>query len=303
VRLRLPGRRTGAPGVRSPRPAVLRPDGRPGGPGRRTPPTRRASARLAPARAGALLVVLAAVRGLYGASSTDLFTARRTEVTGATWTSGDAITAALAVGEGQSLFRIRTRDLQAGFAGIRSVRSVEISVLLPETIRVAVHEREALLAWKVGQRTFVIDGSGLVFSELGDSPPPAAAALPVVDDRRSEATALNVGSTLDPVSLDAALRLGSLEPGDVGSSGAGLAIVYDDTDGFTITGRPAGWAAVFGFYTPTLRPTDLIPGQVRLLRSLLSGQEATVARVILAGDKSGTYIPRPTPAPTKSPKP
>ena len=41
--------------------------------------------------------------------------------------------------------------------------------------------------------------------------------------------------------------------------------------GFTLKAEPVGWSAVFGFYTPTLRTTDLIPGQVRLLRSMLAG--------------------------------
>ena len=40
---------------------------------------------------------------------------------------------------------------------------------------------------------------------------------------------------------------------------------------------------------------DLIPGQVRLLRSLLGGREPSVDRVILASDTSGTFIPRPSP--------
>jgi hypothetical protein len=65
--------------------------------------------------------------------------------------------------------------------------------------------------------------------------------------------------------------------------------------------RPASWSAVFGFYTPTLRTTELIPGQVRLLASLLAGREDQVERVILADDHSGTYIPKPTPEPTKKP--
>ena len=60
-------------------------------------------------------------------------------------------------------------------------------------------------------------------------------------------------------------------------------------------GRRA-WTAVFGFYTPSLRTTELIPGQVRLLRSLLDGREATVDRVILASDTDGTYIPKRDPA-------
>ena len=54
--------------------------------------------------------------------------------------------------------------------------------------------------------------------------------------------------------------------------------------------EPAGWSAVFGFYTPSLRTTELIPGQVRLLRSLLDGREPQVDRVILASDTDGTYI-------------
>ena len=41
-------------------------------------------------------------------------------------------------------------------------------------------------------------------------------------------------------------------------------------DGFVIRADPQGWLAIFGFYTPSLRTPELIPGQVRLLRSLLT---------------------------------
>jgi len=60
-----------------------------------------------------------------------------------------------------------------------------------------------------------------------------------------------------------------------------------------------GWSAVFGFYSPATRPTGIIPGQVRLLRSFLVGKEATVARVILASETDGTFVPKATPKPTK----
>ena len=49
--------RGGSPG-KAPRPAILRPGARLGGPGRRTPRVRRASAGLTPVRAAAMLVVL-----------------------------------------------------------------------------------------------------------------------------------------------------------------------------------------------------------------------------------------------------
>jgi hypothetical protein len=39
----------------------------------------------------------------------------------------------------------------------------------------------------------------------------------------------------------------------------------------------------------------MIPGQVRLLRSLLAGREPEVRRIILASETSGTYVPRSTP--------
>jgi len=70
----------------------------------------------------------------------------------------------------------------------------------------------------------------------------------------------------------------------------------------TATSRPGSWSAVFGFYTPSLRTTEMIPGQVRLLRSLLIGRESLVDRVILASESDGTYTPRTTPS-AASPKP
>ncbi|MFM8915907.1 MAG: hypothetical protein ACKOFY_06635 [Candidatus Limnocylindrus sp.] len=53
----------------------------------------------------------------------------------------------------------------------------------------------------------------------------------------------------------------------------------------------------------------MIPGQVRLLRSLLAGRETRIGWVILADDQAGTYTakgvrpppPAATPAPSESP--
>ena len=67
-----------------------------------------------------------------------------------------------------------------------------------------------------------------------------------------------------------------------------------DADGFVVTTTPGSWTAVFGFYGHVLRAPDLIPGQVRLLRSLLYGREAQLARIVLADDRNGTYVPLPT---------
>lgn len=248
-------------------------------------------------------MLLAALAGIYGAASSDAFAVRRTDISGATWTAPDAIRTALDIPDGQNLFLLQTGELATRLEQLPSISSATVTAALPDTVRVAVHEREALMAWQVGSKRYLVDGTGYLFGELGASPPAAATGLPVIDDRRNVATMMGIGSTLDAITLDAALRLGSLTPAAVGSAATRLQVSLDDTDGFTVVASPEGWTAVFGFYTPTLRKTDLIPGQVRLLRSLILGREQTVLRVILADDRSGTYVPRPTPAPSATARP
>jgi hypothetical protein len=112
---------------------------------------------------------------------------------------------------------------------------------------------------------------------------------------------LSIGARLDPQDLDAATRLASLVPSDVGSAAKALAVRVTDENGFVVRADPQGWLAIFGFYTPSLRTPDLIPGQVRLLRSLLIGREPLIARIVLASETDGTYVPKPTPKPTADP--
>jgi cell division septal protein FtsQ len=263
---------------------------------------RRRSAGLTPTRAGALLALIAAIAGMYGAASSDAFAVRSTVVTGTHWTPEDAVVAAMAIPSGQNLFRLRTDEIERRIAQLPSIRSSNVTAALPDTVRVAIQERQALLAWQAGDQRFLVDDTGYLFAALA-ADDPRGADLPIIEDHRQAATILGVGSTLDPVTLDAALRLGSLTPADVGSAASHLRIRVDDTDGFTVTGLPADWTAVFGFYTPTLRTTTLIPGQVRLLRSLILGREDEVLRVILSDDRSGTYVPRPTSSPVGSERP
>lgn len=289
------------PATRPMRPAVLRPGGRPGGASYRKRRTvRRASAGLTPVRAGALLALLVGIAGLYGLATSDAFAVQRIQVNGATWIPESDVLDALDLPDGQNAFAVRTADLEERLLQLPAVRRAMVSVALPDEIRVTITERVALMAWQVGAHRFLVDASGLLFAELGEAGP-SGAGLPVVDDRRLEGMALGVGSTLDAVSLDAALRLGSLDRADIGTVATQLDLRVDDADGFVIHGRPPGWTAVFGFYTPTLRTTELIPGQVRLLRSLLLDREADTLKVILASDRSATWIPRSTPKP--SPKP
>jgi hypothetical protein len=55
---------------------------------------------------------------------------------------------------------------------------------------------------------------------------------------------------------------------------------------------------VFGFYSPATRSPEMIPAQVRLLKSLLFGREPDLLRIVLASGTDGTYVPRATPKAT-----
>lgn len=144
----------------------------------------------------------------------------------------------------------------------------------------------------MGDQRFAVDRDGVLFAVYPAADPGPTRSLPTVVDARAASASLAVGSQLDPLDLDAARRLGSLTPGDLGSTKHGLRITVDDTDGYAIQATPGGPVAVFGFYTPTLRTPDLIPGQVRLLRSLLAGREGSLRRIVLASDTTGTYETR-----------
>jgi cell division septal protein FtsQ len=271
--------------------------------GRRVRPIRRASARLSVVRAGAALAMLASAGAIYGVGASSAFVYANLRIDGAFYTDPVAAEAAIATAHGQNLFRLSTGPLRTALEELPTVERASIGVQLPGTLAVTLHERVPVLIWRVGARRYLSDSSGYLFGRLGDHPPPQAADLVVIDDQRAASAGLSIGTHLDPQDFDAATRLASLVPVDVGSAATGLQVRVTDANGFVIRADPQGWLAIFGFYTPSLRTTELIPGQVRLLRSLLIGREPLIEQIILASDTDGTYVPRPTPRPTGTASP
>ena len=211
------------------------------------------------------------------------------------WTESSAIAAALGLPDGGNVFGLDTAPLETALEALPGVASAEVTVALPDAaVVVAIEERAAILAWEVGNRRYIADATGTIFAEVDDE-----AALPdgvavVFDQRLASVGSFAIGGHIPPVDLDVATRLGSIGTGDIGSTASELRLAVTDVDGYVVS-TPRGWNAVFGFYSPATRPTDMIPGQVRLLKSLLAGREAEVRRIILASATSGTYIPRSTP--------
>jgi len=252
-------------------------------------------------RAGAALAMLVSAAAIYGVGASAAFTYAKLQLDGLRFTDPTAVEAALADVRGENLFRLSTAPLRASLERMSTVASARVDVHLPTTLAVTIEERKPVVIWQVGERRYLAAADGSLFAELGDQMPPDAAAIPVVDDQRAASGGLAVGGRLAAADVDAATRLASLMPADVGSSAISLALLVTDQNGFVVNARPDGWSAIFGFYTPSLRTTELIPGQVRLLRSLLIGREQLVDQVILASETDGTYTPRGTPIASAKP--
>jgi cell division septal protein FtsQ len=257
-------------------------------------PMRRA--RLSPVRAAALLGILAASGAMYGVAATPAFTLTRTELPELRWTTAAAMTAAIDTPPGTNLFRIRTGPIEARLEALPGVAAATVTVSLPDTLVVEIRERQAILAWAVGDQRFLVDRDGVLFT-TSTIDAVAAAGLPTIGDSRAEATALTVGSRLDPVDLDAATRIGSIRPADIDSAATALVVQVTTANGFVVGTVPRSWIAIFGLYTPSLRTPAIVPGQVRLLKSLLYGRESTIEQVFLPDVDKGTVILKPSPSP------
>lgn len=281
-------RSVSAPGRRISRPRWRLPVGR-----------LRGGRLVTPARAAGLLGMLGAGFLFTFVTGPSAFAVSRVDAPTLEWTSDAAVRSALALPNGTNVFELDTAPIEAALRALPGVATADVRVALPDaSLLVTITERVPVLAWQAGDTRFLADAEGVIFATIpATSKPPAGVA--VVEDRRAGAAGrYAVGGRLDPVDLDVATRLGSLTPADVGSAASRLRVSVTDTDGFLVS-VDKGWLAVFGFYSPATRPADMIPGQVRLLRSLLAGQEANVQRVVLASEAGGTFIPKATPRPSK----
>lgn len=272
---------------------------RPVGQARRRRSPRRASAGLTPGRAAAALVLVAVVAAGWGLTASDAFTVAELDVAGTALTPAADVERALALpSPAPNAFTLAAEPLGDRLRALPTIAAADVRVALPGTLHVRLVEREPILVWRTAERVLLVDREGLVIVDAADPAATEAAAasadaLPAIDDRRATPVVPGVGAILDPLDLDVATRLLSLRPADLGSGTSGLVVALDDADGWIV--QPVGddpWTAVFGRYTTELRPPALVPGQVRLLRSLLAGRERDLLRVVLADAENGTYVSR-----------
>ena len=163
-----------------------------------------------------------------------------------------------------------------------AVASANVYVALPDRLVVDVTERTPTFVLATPASAYVLDVDGFVLDEVSVADA-ASLGLPVVTDLRDQfAPVLEVGGRLDAVSLDADLRLAAITPETIGTSFSQLDVTADDTDGYVLTAEPGGWRAIFGHYTPNLRPIDIFDSQVQCLRARVGAGETDIAVIYLA---------------------
>lgn len=272
-----------------------------------------AAVRLRRLGLGLLLIVSFALPPV--AARANLTVVGRVSVIGTLLLDPTAVAVTANIPIGSSLLGVNLHAAEEAVAAMPLVASVRVTAGLPDGIQIRVREKTLLLRWQIGDRIYAVAEDGELLGDIATlNLAPAAeatlAAAPLLYDDRAPSPLLNVGH-LSSTELDVATRLASLTPVDLGTAAPKLTLRLLSDFGFVLeaAGPSIEWHAVFGIYSVTIRPTSMIPGQVRLLRSVLAGRETRIGWVILADEQAGTYTakgvrppsPSAEPTPTASP--
>ena len=195
--------RAGGPAAMSPAP----PPGGPAGTSRGGDRIRRASAGLTPIRAGAFLVISDRSRCTALVASDAFAFSTSISMGAALHERFGRPHRPCARGRPEPL-PAPDRRLAAALRQLPTVKDAAVSVALPDTVRVALDEREPILVWHTAAGRFLVDDQAGPLRPGRCRARPSGRWAPVLADRREPATDLDVGATLDPVDLDAATRLG-----------------------------------------------------------------------------------------------
>jgi hypothetical protein len=166
------------------------------GPQVRRQPIRRASPRARPPQVYGLALMIIFTFTTLALMATPVMAARRIEVYGARFT-GEALVRQIAgIDSAPNLFRLRTDGIAERLAGLPAVVSARVEIRLPDTIVVAVVERQPRIVWVVGARRYVADETGLLFGMVDEAGNPL---LPAWWDLPSSPPSLSTDEEAEPM--------------------------------------------------------------------------------------------------------
>jgi cell division septal protein FtsQ len=183
------------------------------------------------ARLFGLALLVGAAWVVYDSASSDRFQVRSVRVQGNVLLSRAEVESAAAV-TGANVFWVDRGQVAARLRALALIQRAEISASLPDTVEISIVERQPAAFWVSGDRSYLVDGEGVILKTVD------------VETQRARACA---GQPCDPrlASLPTVAQLDGqpLNAGDRVDAGA-LAIEWSRDFGLEVPTRD-GWRARF----------------------------------------------------------
>lgn len=159
-------------------------------------------------RAAAVSILIGGSWLLYDAATSPQFQVARLWITGHRLVSPAEVEAAAGLG-GQNVFLLRPGEVARRIAALPPVAQATVEVVLPDTVRVHIREREPAVVWQSTEDTFLVDDQGVVLVREPVPPP-----LPIVRDLRAGTP--RPGDRVDADAVKTAVLLSGLLPPEEG---------------------------------------------------------------------------------------
>ena len=228
-------------------------------------------------RIGAMLLFTALVGGLVLLVNGPWLRVAQVAHAGERYTPAAALDEVLSAYLSRPVLALDSRDLQARLSALPAVAEVRVSASLPGTLQVEVVEKAPAATWLTPDARLVLAEDGTVIGMLppGAVLPDDLAALPAVEDERSESRRLEVGGAIPATELAAAKRLLALDPRQLGSRNHAFEVVVSEEYGFILLASQPAWRAALGFYQAAPGETEemaiaRLEAQVTALRTLFA---------------------------------
>ena len=142
--------------------------------------------------------------------------------------------------DGVPTFLASAADARTQIRMLAAVRDVRVEILLPGAARITLVERQAVGRWVASDNVeWFIDASGVLFPSIDRT---GAPDLRVFDERAPH----TAGERIDPPTLEAALRLAALAPGELRADATDLRVVMSAGANGLVLRTGAGWEIRFG---------------------------------------------------------
>src|SRR6266851_3589216 len=172
------------------------------------------------ARILAMTLLVGAGWVVYDSASSDRFRVRSVRVQGNVLLSRAEVESAAAV-TGVNVFWVDRGQVAARLHNLSLVQRVEVSATLPDTVEIAIVEREPAAFWVSGDRSYLVDREGVILKAVdaetqqaracaGQPCDPRLAALPSV--AQVDGRSLSAGDRIAAGALATSARLAALLP-------------------------------------------------------------------------------------------